>query len=138
MDQVHSTTEHRKDEHISFEERVVIQTRLKDGWTPNRIAGELGRAPKTVRNEIKRGTVTLYRGNIFRYKAKVGQAAYQKNREAFCRHYDLLEKSAFISCVEEHFFKNERSLDVCAHHALKDGTFTREQIVCTKTLYGYA
>jgi len=30
----------------------------------------------TVRNEIKRGTVTLYRGNIFRYKAKVGQAAY--------------------------------------------------------------
>ena len=62
MDQVHSTTEHRKGEHISFEELVVIQTRLKDGWTPNRIAGELGRAPKTVRNEIKRGTVTLYRG----------------------------------------------------------------------------
>ena len=138
MNQVHSTTEHRKGKHLSFEERVVIQTHLKDGWTPNRIAGELGRATNTVRNEIKRGTVTLYRGNIFRYKAKVGQAAYQKNREAFCRHYDLLEKSAFISCVEEHFFKNERSLDVCAHHALKDGTFTREQIVCTKTLYGYA
>ena len=116
----------------------VFQTRLKDGWTPNRIAGELGCAPNTVRNEIKRGTVTLYRGNIFRYKAKVGQAAYEKNREACCRHYDLLEKSAFISYVEEHFFEDEWSLDVCAHRALKDGTFTREQIVCTKTLYGYA
>ena len=138
MDQVHSTTEHRKGKHLSFEERVVIQTRLKDGWTPNRIAGELGCAPNTVRNEIKRGTVTLYRGNIFRYKAKVGQAAYEKNREACCRHYDLLEKSAFISYVEEHFFENEWSLDVYAHRALKDGTFTREQIVCTKTLYGYA
>ena len=76
MDQVHATTEHSK--RLSFEERVVIQTRLKDGWTLNRIAGELGCAPNTVRNEIKRGTVTLYGGNIFRYKAKVGQAAYEK------------------------------------------------------------
>ncbi len=42
MDQVHSTTEHRKGKHLSFEERVVIQTRLKDGWKLNRIAGELG------------------------------------------------------------------------------------------------
>ena len=138
MDQVHSTAEHRKGKHLSFEERVVIQTRLKDGWTPNRIAGELGCAPNTVRNEIKRGTVTLYRGNIFRYKAKVGQAAYEKNREACCRHYDLFEKSAFISYVEEHFFEDEWSLDFFAHRALKDGTFNREQIVCTKTLYGYA
>ena len=39
MDQLHSTTtEHRKGKHLSYEERVVIQTRLKDGWTPNRIA----------------------------------------------------------------------------------------------------
>lgn len=29
-------------------------------------------------------------------------------------------------------------LDVCVHRALKDGFFTREQIVCTKTLYNYA
>lgn len=87
MDQVHSTTELRKGKYLS--------------WTPNRIAGESSCAPNTVRNEIKRGTVTLYRGNIFRYKAKVGQAAYEKNREACCRHYDLLKKSAFISYVEE-------------------------------------
>ena len=97
MDQVHSTTEHRKGKHLSFEERVVIQTRLKDGWSPNKIAREIGCAPNTVRNEIKRGTVALYRGNVLRYKAKAGQAAYEKNREACCRHHDLLEKSAFIS-----------------------------------------
>ena len=54
MDHLHSTTEHRKGKHLSFEERVVIQTRLKDGWTPNRIAEEIGCAPNTVRNETKR------------------------------------------------------------------------------------
>ena len=139
MDHLHSTTtEHRKGKHLSYEERVVIQTRLKDGWTPNRIAKEIGCAPNTVRNEIKRGTVSLYRGNVFRYKASAGQAAYEKNRAACCRHYDFLEKSSFISYVEEHFFEDEWSLDVCVHRALKDGFFTREQIVCTKTLYNYA
>lgn len=137
MNHLHSTTEHRKGKHLSFEERVVIQTRLKDGRTPNRIAEEIGCAPNTVRNEIKRGTVTLYHGNVFRYKAKAGQAAYEKNRETCCRHYDLLEKSAFISYVEEHFSEDEWSLAVCAHRALKDGSFPREQIVCTKTLYHY-
>lgn len=138
MDHLHSTTKHRKGKHLSFEERVIIQTRLKDGWTPNRIAGEIGCAPNTVRNEIKRGTIALYGGNVFRYKAKAGQAAYEKNREACCRHYDLLKKNAFISYVEKHFFEDGWSLDVCAHRALKDGSFTREQILCTKTLYGYA
>ena len=100
MDHLHSTTtEHRKGKHLSYEERVVIQTRLKDGWTPNRIAKEIGCAPNTVRNEIKRGTVSLYRGNVFRYKASAGQATYKKNRAACCRHYDFLEKSPFISYV---------------------------------------
>ena len=64
MDHLHSTaTEHRKGQHLSFEHRVLIQTRLKDGYSPNRIAGETGCAPNTVRNEIKRGTVALYKGN---------------------------------------------------------------------------
>ena len=54
MDQVHSTTtEHKKENHISFEDRVLIQTRLKDHWSPNRIAKEIGCAPNTVRNEAK-------------------------------------------------------------------------------------
>lgn len=78
MDQVHSTTEHRKGKHLSYEERVVIQTRLKDGWNPNRIAREIGCALNTVRNEIKRGTVALYSGTVLRCKVKTGQAAYEK------------------------------------------------------------
>ena len=80
MNHLHSTTaEHRKCKHLSYEERVLIQTRLKDGWDPNRIAREIGCAPNTVRNEIKRGTVALYRGKVFRYKAR---AKYSVIRQA--------------------------------------------------------
>lgn len=137
MDQVHSTTEHRKGKHLSYEERVVIQTRLKDGWNPNRIAREIGCALNTVRNEIKRGTVALYSGTVLRCKVKIGQAAYEKNRETCCRHYDLLDKSAFIFYVEKHSFEDHWSLDACANRALKDGSFSNSQTVCTKTLYNY-
>ena len=79
MDHLHSTTtEHRKGQHLSFEHRVLIQTRLKDGWSPNRIAKEIGYAPNTVRNEIKRGTVALYRGNVLRYKAPLDKPFMSK------------------------------------------------------------
>lgn len=94
MNHLHSTaTEHRKGQHLSFEHRVLIQTRLKDGWSPNRIAGETGCAPNTVRNEIKHGTVALYK--VLRFKA-----AYKKNRQVCCRHCEFLEKADFISFFE--------------------------------------
>ncbi|WP_019134667.1 helix-turn-helix domain-containing protein [Kallipyga massiliensis] len=91
MGHLHSTTtEHRKGHHLTFENRVLIQIRLKDGWSPNRIAQEIGCAPNTVRNEIKRGTVALYKGNLLRYKTTAGEAAYKENLKACCRHYDFL------------------------------------------------
>ncbi|MBR1704846.1 MAG: IS30 family transposase, partial [Clostridia bacterium] len=34
MDQQHSTTSRPRGKHLTFEERVIIQTRLKDGWKP--------------------------------------------------------------------------------------------------------
>lgn len=37
---------------------------------------------------------------LFRYKESAGQAAYEKNRAACCRHYDLLEKSPYLISIE--------------------------------------
>ena len=139
MDQVHSTTtEGKKGKHLSFEERVIIQTRLKDKWSPNKIAAELGRAPNTIRNEIKRGTVMLYNGRVSRYKATAGQEAYAQNRQNCCRHYELLERPEFVSFVEEQVLgENHWSLDSCVGYAMKNNLFARNQMVCTRTLYNY-
>ncbi len=139
MDQLqYTTTGRKKGQHLTFEERVIIQTRLKDGFSKRAIAREIGCSPATVCNEINRGTVALYNGKVFRYKASVGQQTYEEHRKACGRHYDRLEKSAFIEYVEQHFFQDHWSLDACAGRALMDGGFTRDQTVCTKTLYGYA
>ena len=135
MDQLQSTTtERRKGQHLTFEERVIIQTRLKDGFSKRAIAREIGCSPATICNEITRGTVALYTGSVFRYKAKAGQQAYEDHRQTCCRHYDFLEKNRFISFVEKHFFEDGWSVDACVGRALAEGIFPREQIVCTRTL----
>lgn len=46
MDQVHSTSEqYVKGKHLTYDERMIIQIRHKEGCSPNRIAAEIGCAP---------------------------------------------------------------------------------------------
>lgn len=137
MDQLNSTTHHQKGKHLSFEERVIIQTRLKDNLSPNKIAAELGCSPNTVRNEIKRGTVSLYSGNVQRYKATVGQSVYEANRGNSCRRCEYLSKLDFITYVENRFFNDDISIDACVGEALANDYFPRKEMLCTKTVYNY-
>jgi IS30 family transposase len=81
--------------------------------------------------------VSLYNGKVQRFKAKVAWAAYNQNRANSRRHFDVLEKARFLDYVVQHFKEDGWSLDACAGRALADGTFTRDEIVCTKTLYNY-
>lgn len=72
MDSLYSTMNQRiKGKHLSFEERVVIQTRLKDGYSIRAIARELGCSPSTISYEVKRGTVSLYHGKQQRYAIRL-------------------------------------------------------------------
>ena len=53
MDSLHFTmNQHVKGKHLSFEEQVVIQTRLKDGCSIRAIARELGCSPSTISYEV--------------------------------------------------------------------------------------
>ena len=61
MDQVHSTTEqHVKGKYLTYDERMIIQIRHKEGCFPNHIAAEIGCAPNTVRNELRRRHPNLF------------------------------------------------------------------------------
>lgn len=138
MDQVYSTTlEHQKGKHLTRDESVLIQIRRKDGWSPNRIAAEIGCAPNTVRNELRRGTVNLYRGHVQRYKADAGQKVYEEHRTHSVRSKEYLQKSAFLGYVKQHFFEDGWSLDACVGRAISRDGFSRNEVVCTRTLYTY-
>lgn len=67
-----STNGHKKGKHLSYEDRMLIQIRLKDGYSLRAIARKLTDFPTTVSNEIKRGSTLLYNSTKRRYKASKG------------------------------------------------------------------
>ena len=123
---------------LMSEERHEIEVRLKDGWSIYRIAKHLCRPYNTIKNEIKRGTVSLYNGKVKRYIADEGKRVYLEHRENCRRQYRCLDTAQFLRYVVENF-KSERkwSLDASYGKALESGEFRRDEIVCTKTLYNY-
>ncbi|MGN1272653.1 MAG: IS30 family transposase [Lactobacillus sp.] len=128
---------HTRGKHLSYEERILIQIRRKDNRSMRSIARELGCSPQTISNEIKRGTTNLYHGSVKRYKAEVGQKAYQNHRLNSGRKLKYLTHKPFIDYVKKHFFKHNWSLDACWGRATATGQFTSRDVVCTKTLYNY-
>lgn len=79
MDYPNHITNHEKGKHLTYEDYVIIELRLKDGWKPNAIAKkELHCAANTVRNIIKKGMTPLYNGKVLRFKAKTAWKAYAK------------------------------------------------------------
>lgn len=93
MDSLHSIiSKHQKGKHLSFEECVIIQTRIKDGFSLRAIVREIGCSPSTISYEVKRGTVLLYNGHQKLYKAEYDNNAYQTNRRNCGRKLDYLKK----------------------------------------------
>ena len=139
MDCSKHSTEHQACKHLTYEDYVTIEIRLKDGWSANRIAvKELNCSPNTVRNIIRKGMTPLYHGKVLRFKARTAWKEYQKNRRHCCRNYAALDKCRFLRYVEDHFTSDDKwSLDACAKRALLDGEFQRCETLCTKTLYNY-
>lgn len=137
MDNPDYTTEHRKGQHLTMEERNDIEVHLKDGWTVYRIARHLRRPYNTIKNEITRGTVSLYHGKKLRYKASAGYGVYLLHRQASRKQYKRMEVAEFIRYVETNFREQGWSLDACCGRAVAEGTFDRRNTVSTKTLYNY-
>ncbi|WEV37032.1 IS30 family transposase [Lactobacillus sp. ESL0677] len=138
MNFLHSTiSTHLKGKHLSFENHVTIQVLHSQGQSLRQIARTISCSPTTIKNELERGQKSLYRGKHFRYDAPTAQERYQAQRRNCGRKCDFIAKSRFIAYVEQHFFNDDWSLDACVGEALATGKFTRDEIVCTKTLYCY-
>ena len=138
MDITNYTTEHKKGQHLLSEERHEIEVRLKDGWSIYRIAKHLERPYNTIKNEIKRGTVSLYQGKVERYKADEGKKVYLEHRQNCRKQYRCLATIRFLQYVVERFQSDDHwSLDASCGEAMRNGIFPRSEMVCTKTLYNY-
>ncbi|WP_236173976.1 helix-turn-helix domain-containing protein, partial [Lactobacillus delbrueckii] len=107
------------------------------GYSNRAIARELNCSPSTVGYELKRGTVSVYTGNVKRYKAVEGQSTYELHRSECGRKSLFLRRQKFIDYVSHCFHNQGWSLDACVGYALAKGIFQKDQVVSTKTLYNY-
>lgn len=139
MDYPNNNTEPRKNKHLNFEERMLIQLSIKDGFSPYKIAKELKRPINTILNEIRRGTTTQVKQGKYVevYLADTGEAVYKKHRINCCRTFKRLECSDFINYTVDKIKNHSWSPDACVGEAIATGRFNLSQMVCTKTLYNH-
>ena len=69
--------------HLTWRERLRIETRLKDGWKPQRIADEIGRHVSTIYREIKRGRGVQRTSELIDYECYIPDIAQNKYEENF-------------------------------------------------------
>ncbi|MBQ8586316.1 MAG: IS30 family transposase [Butyricicoccus sp.] len=137
MNQVQNIIKHIKGKHLNFAQRIIIQIRTQDGWSPYRIAKELGCSSNTVRNELKRGIPELYWGKQKKYDASIAQQIYEGHRINSHRTPSFQRARKFLKVVEFRFRQQRWSFDACVGYSRRNREFTKQEMVCTKTLYNY-
>ena len=139
MDHQNHNTQSRKNKHLNFKERMIIELRLNDGFSAYKIAKELQRPINTILNEIRRGTTKQIKQGKYveMYLADTGEAIYKANRQNSCRTFKRIECSSFINYAVDMIKNHSWSPDACVGNALAKGKFKRDQIVSNKTLYNY-
>ena len=91
MEYNNTTTNSRKNKHLSDFERGQIELLYNKGYSPYRIAKELGRAANTIRNELERGTVSQIKNEkmVQIYYPDTGKNVYEKIEKTQKSHIKL-------------------------------------------------
>ncbi len=133
-----------KHKHLTDFERGMIKVLHEQGYSPYAIGKELGRASNTIRNELKRGIVHQYDSrrnkDLYIYFPEAGYARYKKNRCKSVHHYKKdsnIKVQEFIGKVEDIVLNKGYSLDSALHLVLQKENYSKEDIVCVRTLYNY-
>lgn len=138
MNHKYYTTERKKGKHLSYEERVKIETLLERKVTLKEIATIIGVSVRTINREKKRGMVKgLLDTNLKpydKYSAQKSQRRYdtlQKTKQSNLKIDKNIELANFI---EDKILNNKVSPYVALELAKKAGF---EVNFCLKTLYNY-
>ena len=92
----------RQYQHLSAEERAVIQIERRNGATLRSIARSLGRNVSTVSREIARNEVEVEAGRRIGYEARVADMAYRLRRQRSVRPRRLVEGSPLWQRIHDH------------------------------------
>src|SRR5699024_847901 len=145
MTQLNDNTPERKHKHLSLEERAQIEILKRVGHSNREIARRIGRAPQTVNNEVKRGTVLQKRKQVqnektYQYRSQVHFSYVgQRQYKAILFHSKLPTICSNIPKFMD--YSDEKMLVECLFPDVVIGTIKKEfplfkdLLPCTTTLY---
>ena len=150
MSQEHCKTKIIKSQHLNYEERKIIERLLESKTAKKQIARLLKLDIRTIRDEIKRGTVIQRKRKKYisnhigdtgyieyeKYFADIGQRNYEINRLHCGRKCKISECRDFVEFAEEKILKEKWSPDAVVGYAKVKDFFT-DSVVSTKTLYNW-
>jgi len=138
MSHLDYTTKSRKGQHLKYEERLKLEALLKANLSYDEIGALLGgRSGRTIRREVKRGTVTLLNSDLTtreEYSADVAQ----KLHDELGSHKGPKLKIGNNFALVEHIEKKIGSEKYSPYSALEDAKQNGIEVnICLKTLYNY-
>lgn len=140
-------TNAKKGKHLSYEERVKIEVWKQAGYSNRQISRELGRAPQTIHNELKRGTVRqiaqrqkaksgkVYEYETYVYSAPAGQLAYETARKRSVKPPKWIELADFLDWADDRMSINKWSPEAVIGYAKAKQLFPEADLPCVSTLY---
>lgn len=125
--------------HLSWRERLKIETRLKDGWSKQRIADELGRHVSTIYREIKRGLGVQRTTDLIDYECyipDIAQARYEDEYSGKGPALKIGKDHAYANYLAGVLKDGNRSPEAALGEIQAQG-LNFETTISTRTLYRY-
>ena len=151
MSQLDYTPTEKKNEHLNYEERKIIERMHRKGANKGEIARTLKRDKSTIKREIKRGSVFQRKRNQYEsknpnnsefieyisYFADVGQRIYEENRQNCGSKNKLIACAQLVEYVEGKVLGAEKwSPDAAIGYAKANNLFPGQEF-STKTFYNW-
>ena len=119
---------------------ILLQARVKVKVKVKEIAALLGgRSERTIRREIKRGTVSLLNSDLterYEYSADAGQRVYDRNGANKGRGLKIGSSHDLVSYIEKKIGEEKMS-PYAALQSIKNEGKEFAVSICLKTLYNY-
>jgi IS30 family transposase len=136
---INNTLKSNKNKYLTLKERYEIEALKKAGIKNVEIAKQIGKSDRTIRREIKRGTVKLLNTDLtyrYEYCADVAQRKYEENASNKGPGLKIGNDHDLAQYIENKIINDKYSPDAVIGE-IKNSKNKFKTSICTKTLYSY-
>lgn len=139
MDFINDNTKDQKGKHLNYEKRLKIEALSKIGLKSEEIGRQIGCTGRTVRRELKKGTVVLLNTDLttrLEYSADVAQQKHDYQASGKGPKLKIANDYALVEYIEEMII-NEKMSPYAVAEKMKKESEKFKTIISYRTIYNY-